>query len=100
MRIVLRIFVYLIVVVMLLPILMSLPVALTAGSYVTFPPTGLSVKWFVEMGQDQILMESIGRSLLLALFAAFFGVVLSMPRSCLNASVASPPKAMMAPSRP
>ncbi len=79
MRLVLRLFVYLIVVIMLLPILVSLPVALTAGSYVTFPPEGLSAKWFVEMGQDRILMESIGRSLLLALFAAFFGVVLSMP---------------------
>lgn len=75
----LRLFTYLIVIVMLLPIMMSLPMALTAGSYVTFPPDGLSLKWFIRLSQDLILMESIGRSLLLALFTALFGVILSVP---------------------
>ena len=75
----LRLFTHLIVIVMLLPIMMSLPMALTAGSYVTFPPDGLSLKWFISLSQDLILMESIGRSLLLALFTALFGVILSVP---------------------
>jgi putative spermidine/putrescine transport system permease protein len=75
----LRLFIYLIVIIMLLPIMMSLPMALTAGSYVTFPPDGLSLKWFIRMSQDLILMETIGRSVVLALFAALLGVILSVP---------------------
>ena len=80
----LRLFIYLIVIIMLLPIMMSLPMALTAGSYVTFPPDGLSLKWFVRMSQDMILLETIGRSVLLALVAALLGVILSV---CTNGGI-------------
>ena len=52
----LRFYVYFIVIVMLLPIIMSLPIAMTAGSFITFP-----------------------RSLILAFSAAMLGVLLSIP---------------------
>ena len=64
------IFVYLIVVLMLLPVLITFPVALTAVSRISFPPVGLSARWFLAILGDHALLDAIVRSFWLAIAAA------------------------------
>jgi putative spermidine/putrescine transport system permease protein len=75
----LRIFVYLVVALMLLPLLITFPVALTAVPRISFPPVGLSMRWFVSILSDQVLLGSIVRSFWLALAAAIIAIVISLP---------------------
>ena len=75
----LRVFVYAVVILMLLPVAISLPVALTATRGIRFPPEGLTIGWFVSVFQDTILLQSIWRSFLLALIAGILAVVISLP---------------------
>ncbi len=75
----LRIFVYLVVIVMLVPVLVTLPVALTSASIIRFPPAGLSLQWFAAVFADGILMEAILRSFVLAFLAALCATLISLP---------------------
>ena len=75
----LRILVYVVVALMLLPVLITLPVALTSAAIIRFPPEGLSLRWFVAIFQDDILLASILRSFLLAVVAALTAVLISLP---------------------
>lgn len=75
----LRIFVYVIVVLMILPVAISLPVALTATRGIRFPPEGLTLGWFAAIFGDGILLQSILRSFTLALVAGIVAVAISLP---------------------
>jgi putative spermidine/putrescine transport system permease protein len=73
-----RIFAYFVVLLMLLPVLATLPVALTASNFITFPPQGLSLRWFEAVLADDILRRSIVRSLVLATVASLGSIVLGL----------------------
>ena len=75
----LRIFVYLVVALMLLPVLITFPVALTAVARISFPPIGLSGRWFMEIVNDSVLLASIVRSFWLAITAAVVAIIIALP---------------------
>jgi putative spermidine/putrescine transport system permease protein len=75
----LRIFVYTVVALMLLPVLITFPVALTALPRISFPPIGLSLRWFASILSDQVLLQSIARSFWLALAAAIIAIIIALP---------------------
>jgi putative spermidine/putrescine transport system permease protein len=75
----LRIFVYLIVILMLLPLLITFPVAVTSIARVSFPPVGVSGRWFMAILSDQVLLTSIVRSFWLACAAAIVAIVVALP---------------------
>ena len=75
----LRIFVYLIVVLMLLPVLITFPVALTAVSRISFPPVGLSPRWFLAILGDSALLNAIVRSFWLAIVSALVAIAIALP---------------------
>lgn len=75
----LRILVYTIVALMLMPVLITVPVALTSVSRISFPPVGLSARWFLAILNDHVLLVSIARSFWLALGAALVAIVLALP---------------------
>jgi putative spermidine/putrescine transport system permease protein len=75
----LRIFVYAIIALMLLPVLITFPVALTATPRISFPPIGLSLRWFASILTDQVLLQSIARSFWLALTVAVLSIVIALP---------------------
>ena len=75
----LRVFVYLIVVMMLLPVLITLPVALTTVPRISFPPIGVGLRWFGAIFHDEILLQSIWRSFLLATAASALSIVGALP---------------------
>src|SRR5688572_24077807 len=66
---------------MTLPILATLPVALTDSNFITFPPQGWSLRWFAGVMNDQILVGSIGRSLVLATIASLGSIVIGLAAS-------------------
>ena len=75
----LRAFVYLVVALMLLPVLITLPVALTAVQRISFPPVGVSARWFVATLHDGLLLQSAARSFWLATAASVVAVVVALP---------------------
>jgi putative spermidine/putrescine transport system permease protein len=75
----LRIFVYAVVVIMLLPVLITFPVALTAVPRISFPPVGLSGRWFMAILQDDVLLSSMVRSFWLAVAAAVLSIAIALP---------------------
>lgn len=75
----LRIFAWIVVAFMLVPIAISLPVALTAGSRIAFPPDGISLRWFAAILGDAVLLGTVWRSFLLAVLASVVAVLLALP---------------------
>ncbi len=75
----LRAFVYLVAVLMVMPVIITLPVALTSLDVIRFPPPSLSLRWFEALLGDQLLLNAIGRSFVLALIAALTAVAISLP---------------------
>ena len=75
----LRIFVYAVVVLMLLPLLITFPVALTSVSRISFPPVGISGRWFTAIISDYALIASIVRSFWLAMAAAIVAILIALP---------------------
>jgi len=75
----LRIFVYIVVVLMLLPVLITFPVALTSVARISFPPVGLSGRWFMAIFSDTVLLDSIIRSFWLATAAAIVAITIALP---------------------
>lgn len=74
----LRIYVYLMLLVMIAPLLIVLPAAMTEKEYLTFPPQGLTLKWFITCFQDKILVDSLMLSLQLAAISALLVVVIAL----------------------
>jgi ABC-type spermidine/putrescine transport system, permease component II len=75
----LRIFVYIVVALMLLPVLITFPVALTSIARISFPPVGLSGRWFMAIFSDTVLLDSIVRSFWLATAAAIVAITIALP---------------------
>jgi putative spermidine/putrescine transport system permease protein len=75
----LRIFVYAVIALMLLPIVITFPVAITATNRISFPPSSLSGRWFMAILSDSVLLDSIVRSLWLALIAAVVAIIIALP---------------------
>ncbi|MEM3486188.1 MAG: hypothetical protein QXI12_11270, partial [Candidatus Methanomethyliaceae archaeon] len=73
-RTLLRIYVYLIWVVSLIPVLIMVPPALTTTRYMTFPPVGCTLTWFVQCVHDTILIESLVRSVQIAVVSAILSI--------------------------
>lgn len=61
---------------LLLPIVVVVLAALNAGDYLTFPPQGFSLRWFVHFAQDEAFTHAFAFSLELAALATAFATVL------------------------
>jgi len=75
-RALLGLFCLLICAYLLAPILVVVGASFNAGAFLTFPPHGLSLRWFAAFLNNQVFIDAIVRSLWLALAAtAISGVV-------------------------
>ncbi len=74
----LKIYVYIMAGFMLLPILMTFPVAVTSTSYMTFPPKGFTLMWFVKAFQDRVILACFWRSLTLAILAGILSIIIGL----------------------
>jgi putative spermidine/putrescine transport system permease protein len=75
----LRIFVYGVVIFMLLPLVITFPVAITSAARISFPPIGISPRWFVALLNDAVLLDSIAKSFWLAVCAAIVAILIALP---------------------
>jgi putative spermidine/putrescine transport system permease protein len=75
----LRVFVYAVVLFMLLPLIITFPVAITSVARISFPPVGVSTRWFTTILSDTVLLESINKSFWLALCAALVAILIALP---------------------
>lgn len=66
----------LIYVFILLPEVIVVIAAFNAGEYLTFPPQGLSIRWFVEFAHSEPFVNAILMSLKLATFTLFVSLTL------------------------
>jgi len=69
---------YTLAMLMALPILITLPVAVTTTRYMTFPPVGFTLAWFVRAFQDGVLVESLIRSVELAVMSSLVAVAIGL----------------------
>jgi putative spermidine/putrescine transport system permease protein len=68
-RILLGLFCLLVYVYLLAPIFVVVGASFNAGAFLTFPPRGLSLRWFAAFLNNQVFIDAIVRSLWLALAA-------------------------------
>jgi putative spermidine/putrescine transport system permease protein len=74
----LRIYVTVVALFLLAPILTITIAALTAGSYVSFPPKGITLRWYTGIVHQSDFVTSLKLSLLVAAIAATIGTAVGL----------------------
>jgi putative spermidine/putrescine transport system permease protein len=64
---------------LVLPALIVIPVSFTGGSFVTFPPEGLSLKWYAEYLGSSVWVEATLRSFAVAALTGVLAMLLGVP---------------------
>lgn len=66
-------------IIMLGPVVILLGVAFTAGSTLTFPPEGLSLRWFAAAVEYRPFTDALATSLIIAVVATLAALLLGVP---------------------
>lgn len=74
-----RLYVVAMVIFLLAPVLIIVVVAFTPGDFVTFPPTGASLRWFQKVLGDSGFMSALYNSFRLGICATLFACLLAVP---------------------
>ena len=64
---------------LLLPIAIIIPMSLNAGEYLTFPPQGFSLRWYIAFLNSEPFTHAFVRSLIVALTVAALAAVIATP---------------------
>jgi ABC-type spermidine/putrescine transport system permease subunit I len=64
---------------LVLPALVVIPVSLTGGSFVTFPPEGFSLRWYQEYLGSNVWVEATVRSFAVAALTGVLAMLLGVP---------------------
>lgn len=64
---------------LVLPALIVVPVSLTGGSFVTFPPEGFSLRWYQEYLGSNVWVEATLRSFAVAALTGVLAMLLGVP---------------------
>lgn len=64
---------------LVLPALIVIPVSFTGGGFVTFPPEGLSLRWYQEYLGSNVWVEATVRSFAVAALTGVLAMLLGMP---------------------
>ncbi len=75
----LRIYVATIGVLLIFPLIIVVAVSLDPGEYITFPPTGYSTRWYVEMWKNDTFVLAIKNSLIVGVVSSLLAAVLALP---------------------
>ncbi len=67
------------VLLLLLPILAAIPMAFTSASFLSFPPPGLSLRWFADYATSQVWVAATLRSFGIGLVSGFLTLLLAAP---------------------
>ncbi|PJE31651.1 Inner membrane ABC transporter permease protein YdcV [Pseudooceanicola marinus] len=61
---------------LLAPIFVVVGASFNAGEFLTFPPQGLSLRWYFTFFENEVFLRAIGTSLWIAAVATFFSVII------------------------
>jgi putative spermidine/putrescine transport system permease protein len=67
------------VLLLLLPILAAIPMAFTSAAFLSFPPPGLSLRWFANYASSEIWVDATLRSFGIGLVSGFLTLLLAAP---------------------
>ena len=70
----LRILVGSVIIFLVFPVIISVPMSLSAARYISFPPEGLTLHWYVNFFNNRVWMNSFVLSLILATSAAVISI--------------------------
>lgn len=92
----LRLFAFCGYAVLLAPAVVVLVVSFSAGEYLTFPPPGLSLRWYATLFANGPLMQALGTSLVLGLAVSALALLLGGPAAYAIARLDFPGKGVVA----
>lgn len=81
---------------LLLPLVVIIGSSLTSASYLTFPPQGLTLKWYMAVLSDATYVDSFVTSTLLAASATAIGLAIAIPSSIAIARYDFPGRSVLA----
>jgi putative spermidine/putrescine transport system permease protein len=76
-RALLSIYAWLLIAVLLVPVLAFVPMAFTQSTFLSFPPRGFGVSWFVQFVESPLWLDAMLRSFSIGLATAAITVVIS-----------------------
>lgn len=80
----------LLLVYLLAPVLFVFPLSFSADSFIAWPPSGWSLRWYEALLRDQRLMTAFGDSLVLAAAVTLLALVIGIPAAVAMARIAFP----------
>jgi len=80
-RYILKIYVYILSIIMVAPLLAMIPISITTTTHIAFPPVGVTFHWYLACFREKILTEALTRSLILAGLSAGISVVIALMAS-------------------
>ncbi len=75
----LRIYVGAIGVMLIFPLVIVVAVSLDPGEYITFPPTGFSVRWYIEMWSSDTFVLATKNSLIVGITSSLLAALFALP---------------------
>lgn len=79
-----------------MPLVIIIGASLTTTSYLSFPPEGLTLKWYSALLADPTYVQSFLMSTLLATVATFVGIAIAIPSSLALARYVFPGRQFLA----
>ena len=64
---------------LLAPVLLVIPMSFSADRFMTWPPSGLSLRWYVELARQPALAEAARNSLVLGLVVTALALAIAIP---------------------
>lgn len=64
---------------LLAPVVLVVPISFSADTYMTFPPSGWSMRWYVELMHNSKMIDALGTSTLLAVIVMVLSMMIALP---------------------
>jgi putative spermidine/putrescine transport system permease protein len=68
---------------LLAPVLLVFPISLSADNYIAWPPSGWSLRWYVQLAHDDVLIGAFLNSLLLGAAVTLLSVTIALPAAVM-----------------
>jgi putative spermidine/putrescine transport system permease protein len=81
---------------LLAPVLVVVAVSFSSGNFLTFPPPGLSLRWYAALFANAEILAALGTSALLALIVATLALLLGLPAAYAIARLEFPGRGLLA----
>lgn len=81
---------------LLAPVLVVVAVSFSSGNFLTFPPPGLSLRWYLALFANDEILSALGTSALLALIVATLALMLGLPAAYAIARLEFPGRGLLA----